>query len=159
MPPLSGFESAELYYSSAFHELSHATAHHTRLNRQIKNAFGSAAYAREELIAEMASAYLCGVAGIAEGVIENKAAYIQKWREVVANDRKAVVVAAGHAQKAAEYITRLDVAEKSQDSEEELGRLLPGIIRECCPQGVPVEVGEAHKAALKAIAKAKGREQ
>src|SRR3546814_14482977 len=50
--------------SSDLHELTHATGHAKRLNRDLTNSFGSKDYAREELIAEMGSAFLCAALGI-----------------------------------------------------------------------------------------------
>lgn len=60
VPPLARFEKAAEYYSTLFHELTHATAHPSRLNRKTEGpqGFGSVNYGREELIAEMGSAYL-----------------------------------------------------------------------------------------------------
>jgi antirestriction protein ArdC len=78
--------------------------------------FGSAAYAREELVAEMTAAMLCGVVGIApvkveairqegeEQILESSAAYLRHWMDVLIADSRAVVIAAARAQKAADYI-------------------------------------------------------
>ena len=68
MPARSAFHSAEEYYSTFFHELTHSTGHPSRVGREgimNHNPFGSEDYSKEELVAEMGAAMLCGVAGIA----------------------------------------------------------------------------------------------
>lgn len=105
MPEQTRFTSREEYYSTLFHELAHSTGHASRLNRDFSaQAFGSPGYAREELIAEMAAAFLCGHADIRPSVIENQAAYIQGWLKHLQNDKKLVITAAGAAQKASDWI-------------------------------------------------------
>jgi antirestriction protein ArdC len=66
--------------------------------------FGSNPYCKEELIAEMGAAFLCGQAEIADRIIENSAAYIQNWLEQLQNDHMLIVQAAAQAQKAADFI-------------------------------------------------------
>ena len=66
--------------------------------------FGSADYSREELVAEMGAGFLCAVSGIENMTLNNSAAYIQSWLKVLKDDRRAVVIAAGQAQKAADFI-------------------------------------------------------
>lgn len=105
MPPQSTFESATGYYGALFHELAHSTGHKSRLDRQIKGKFGSPTYAREELVAEVTSAYLCWVAGIDhECTIENSAAYIANWSKVIQDAGTYIVSAFSQAEKAANYI-------------------------------------------------------
>jgi antirestriction protein ArdC len=69
-------------------------------------AFGSLDYGKEELVAEMGAAFLCGLCDIEPGTITNSAAYIDGWRRTIKGDKRLVVAAAGAAQKAADYITR-----------------------------------------------------
>lgn len=109
MPNQTIFLSVEDYYSTLFHELGHATGHNDRLCRKEvmeKKRFGSMEYGKEELIAEMTSAFLCGHAGIESSTIENQAAYIDGWRKAIKKDSKIIVLAAAQAQKAADYILR-----------------------------------------------------
>ncbi len=101
------FNSAEEYYSVAYHEIAHAVGAETRLNRPGVTShifFGSDKYSKEELIAEMTSAFLCGHAGISPKVVENQAAYLDGWRKKISEDPKLVVQAAAEAQKAADYV-------------------------------------------------------
>lgn len=107
MPLRDSFATSEGYYATLFHELTHATGHATRVNRSRdadKQYFGSELYAKEELIAEMGSAMLCGIAGISPAVIDNSASYLASWIKVLRGDSKLVVTAASAAQKAADYI-------------------------------------------------------
>jgi len=107
MPYRNAFNSAEEFYSTLFHELTHSTGHTSRLRRDgIENiaAFGSESYSKEELIAEMGAAMLCGVTGISPATIPNSAAYLQGWINRLRGDSKLLVSAASQAQKAADYI-------------------------------------------------------
>jgi len=107
MPKAETFESPEEYYSTLFHELSHSTGHESRLDRAtIKDVspFGSCNYSKEELIAEMGSAFLCGHCKIENKTIDNSAGYIQGWLRKLRNDKKMIVMAASQAQKAADFI-------------------------------------------------------
>ena len=109
MPVLGSFINAEEYYSTLFHELTHSTGHPRRLNRKgiIENEeFGSQSYVKEELIAEMGAAFLCGQCQIENKTIANQAAYIQGWLKALKNDKTMVIMAAAQAQKASDYITK-----------------------------------------------------
>ncbi|MGD0283227.1 MAG: zincin-like metallopeptidase domain-containing protein, partial [Dissulfurispiraceae bacterium] len=107
MPKPETFASAEEYYSVLFHELTHSTGHRSRLNRKgitVNNGFGSADYGKEELIAEMGAAFLCGCTGIENRTLDNSAAYVQGWIKAIKEDKRIVITAAAAAQKAADYI-------------------------------------------------------
>ena len=107
IPSRTAFDSQEEYYGTLFHELTHATGHAKRLGRDgfdTPQQFGSESYSREELIAEMGSAMLCGVAGIEQSTLANSAAYLKGWIARLNADSKLVISAAGAAQKAADYI-------------------------------------------------------
>lgn len=112
MPPLGNFESAEEYYCTKYHELTHATGHVTRLNRDGitgKVTRGSDEYAREELIAEMGASFLCAATGIDVGAVtDNSAAYIAGWLSRLQNDKMLVLKAAAGAQKAADYLLNIE---------------------------------------------------
>ncbi len=110
MPEPTRYTSSEEYYSVLFHELAHSTGHSKRLDRKLDTdpkPFGSSDYGREELIAEMASAFLCGHAGIQPAVIENQASYIGGWLKTIRSDKRLLITAAGAAQKAADFIRGL----------------------------------------------------
>lgn len=104
------FTDSQLYYSVLFHELTHATGHESRLNREQDDLAamggGRNRYAKEELIAEMGAGYLCALAGIATRETEqDMTSYLQGWLKALKNDKTLIVKAAGLAQKAADYIT------------------------------------------------------
>lgn len=108
LPPRDIFKSSEGYYETAFHELGHSTGHESRLGRHKEKDtdfhFGSALYAKEELVAEMTASFLCAKAGIDMSTTENTVAYIGSWLKALKNDKRMVVTAAAQAQKAADYI-------------------------------------------------------
>jgi antirestriction protein ArdC len=107
MPARGLFSAAEEYYSTLFHELTHSTGHSSRIGREgieQLNTFGSESYSREELIAEMGAAMLCGISGIAPSTLENSAAYLQSWISKLRGDSRLLISAASAAQKAADYI-------------------------------------------------------
>ena len=104
--PCCFYAKPESYYSVLFHELAHSTGHASRLNRKEVTdpiAFGSHDYSLEEMVAELTAAFLCAEAGI-DNTVENSAAYIAEWHKVLSADPKLFWIAAGRAQKAADYI-------------------------------------------------------
>lgn len=90
------------WHRTAVHELGHWTGHPSRLARDLSGHFGSARYAKEELVAEMTSAFVCASLGIAPTV--RHADYIGSWLEVLHEDNRAIVRAASAASKAADYL-------------------------------------------------------
>ena len=107
MPEAGKFVSPEEYYATLFHELGHATGHGKRLNRGLENArgpFGGSSYGKEELVAEMAAAFLCAAGGIGPATVENSAAYLNGWAKALKGDKRLVVNAAAAGQKAADWV-------------------------------------------------------
>ncbi len=105
MPAKKSFESAEAYYRTLFHELSHSTGHESRLARKdFANGFGSDLYAFEELVAELSACFLCGHAGIADTTKEQSASYLVTWLKTFKSDTKFFFRAAALAQKSADFI-------------------------------------------------------
>jgi len=107
MPERARFDNEAGYFATFYHELTHATGHPSRLNRPTLTesaGFGSNPYCKEELIAEMGAAFLCGHAGLAETTVESSASYLQNWLAALQNDKKLMVQAAAQAQKAADFI-------------------------------------------------------
>lgn len=119
LPPVESFNSLDEYHATRFHEGGHATGHATRLDRKDgrNNTFGSHSYGREELIAEMTNAFLCAESGI-ETTVDNSAAYLASWIKVIKADPRAVVVAAGAAQRAADMILGRTFAKEGEESAE-----------------------------------------
>ena len=102
VPPQPAFFEQINYYRTCFHELGHWTGHASRLNREFKGRYGSHAYAREELVAEMASAFVCASLSIAPTV--RHADYLASWLQVLKEDNRAIFNAASLASKAADFI-------------------------------------------------------
>jgi antirestriction protein ArdC len=100
------FTGKEAYYSVLFHELGHWTGHEKRMNRDVRNSFGSQDYAFEELVAEFFSAFVSAQNGFTSKITSN-AAYIESWLTALENDRKYAFLAASKAQKAANFVTEL----------------------------------------------------
>ena len=113
LPRMQDFISSEHYYSTYFHELSHATGHVSRLNRFSDDSFvNRETYAQEELIAEFSAAFLCGECGI-DNTHDQSAAYIAGWKKAIKKNPNAVVEAISAAQKATDLI--LDHVFQSDD--------------------------------------------
>ena len=100
-PPQAYFEPVN-WHRTAFHELGHWSGAASRLGRDLSGSFGSKNYAREELVAEMAGAFVCASLGITPTV--RHADYIGSWLEVLREDDRAIVRAASAASKAADYL-------------------------------------------------------
>lgn len=122
MPHVENFKSAEGYYTTLFHELAHSTGSEKRLHRKDFLGFfeSKEEYAKEELVAEMASAFLsaeCGFSSMEQPA--NTVAYIQSWLKSLQNNPEMVVCAASAAQKAADYIRGRNKKEEAEEDKEE----------------------------------------
>jgi len=106
LPPKHSFTSEKEYYATAFHELAHWTGHESRLDRLPKNSrFGDAAYAFEELVAEIGGCFLCSELNLPQGDdLTGHNAYLGQWLAVLGRDAGAVLRAAGQASRAVDYI-------------------------------------------------------
>ena len=104
LPPRQAFPDAGRYYATALHELTHWTSHPSRCNRQLGQRFGDDAYAAEELIAEMGTAFLCAHCRL-DGELHH-ASYLQSWLRMLRADKRAIFVAATRAQQAADYLLK-----------------------------------------------------
>ena len=112
MPAFEAFRGADHFYNTAFHELTHWSGHKSRLDRDLKNRFGSRDYAAEELIAELGAAFLCAEFGF-DGDVRN-AGYVANWIELLKADKRAFFTACSRASKAADYLRGLALAEPSE---------------------------------------------
>ena len=109
VPPQPAFRDQINYYRTCFHELGHWTGHESRLDRNLKTTRGSKDYAREELVAEMASAFVCAAQSITPTVRHTD--YIGAWLEVLKEDKRAIFRAASLASKAADFILAFENGE------------------------------------------------
>lgn len=107
------FSSDNEYNATAFHELGHATGHESRLNRDMSGGFGSSAYAKEELVAEITSAFMAETTGISleDMNMENHKAYVNGWIASIEDDPEYLMKAISQAHDAADYMQQF-VSEK-----------------------------------------------
>lgn len=111
LPPAEAFKDAQSYAATKAHELTHWSAHPSRLARVLGKRFGDNAYAAEELIAELGSAFLCADLGITPEPREDHAAYLDHWLKVLRQDKRAIFTAAAKAQRAVDYLHGLQQRE------------------------------------------------
>ena len=107
--PVQRWDNKHDFVATAFHEIIHSSGHASRCNRPnlMENlAFGSKNYALEELCAEIGAAFLCHHIGILPKAIDNTAAYLQSWIQVLENDERLIFKAAAQAQKAVNWILK-----------------------------------------------------
>lgn len=108
MPPFEAFQNADGYYATLGHEVTHWTRHPSRLDRDFgRRRHGDEGYAREELVAELGAAFLCADLGLALEPREDHAAYIGSWLRVLRDDKRFIVSAAAHAQRAVAWLQAL----------------------------------------------------
>jgi len=90
-----------------------------RLNRAEGrgNKFGDENYTKEELVAELGSAFLANVAGFSD--LQNTSAYIRNWSGHLRDNHKLIVWAASRAEKAAEYILGTHQADSTEEQQEQ----------------------------------------
>ena len=135
IPAPSTFHSQEDYFHTLYHELTHASGHTSRLNREgvtQQARFGSERYSKEELIAELGAAFLSNEAGILDSVrFENSAAYLGSWIQKLENDPRMIVSAASQAQRASDFIMGIEHKESLQECQ-------------ISPEGMPLTWAREH---------------
>jgi antirestriction protein ArdC len=114
VPAFEAFKGSDHFYNVAFHELTHWTGHKSRLDRDLRNRFGSRGYAAEELVAELGAAFLCAEFGF-DGDVRN-AGYIASWIELLKADKRAFFTACSKGSKAADYLRGLALAEPAANA-------------------------------------------
>lgn len=108
LPMFEAFRDPESYYSTLAHETTHWTGHESRLARDFGcKRFGSEGYAIEELVAELGAAFLCADLDLALEPREDHVSYVANWLNVLKDDNRAIFTAASHAQRAVDFLNRL----------------------------------------------------
>lgn len=120
LPKMNKFESEYAYMATLLHEAGHATGHESRLNREIANMFGTPEYAKEELRAEIASAFTAQELGLdyeQNEYMENHEAYVQSWIQVLENEPNELFAAIKDAEKISDYLIEKGEFELEKESE------------------------------------------
>ncbi len=124
LPEMNRFETEYDYMATLLHEAGHATGHISRLNRDMTGVFGSPEYAKEELRAEIASAFTAQELGLdyeQNEHMENHEAYVQNWIDVLENEPNELFAAIKDAEKISDYLIEkgefgLEETEMSKDA-------------------------------------------
>ncbi len=133
LPPQPAFFDQINFYRTALHELTHWTGHNSRLARDLIHRFGTEGYAREELVAELGSAFLCAALGIVPTV--RHADYLGAWLDVLRGDSRAIFRAASAASRAADFLLAFGDAARSAGDDAD------------APEPAGTEIGEGRAAA------------
>ena len=112
LPERQAFRSAAGFYATWAHEAIHSTGHASRLNRDLSGRCGSSAYAREELVAELGSVLLGDRLEIGSA-LENHAAYLGHWIELLRQSPQVLYQVLGEARQAVELVC----AEQAQEND------------------------------------------
>lgn len=106
VPEPEKFEDQRAYWATLFHEMAHSTGHKSRLGRDLSGSFSKEKYAKEELVAELAAAFLCAEVGVVQAGApdENHTAYLRSWLKALKDDTRLILTAASKAQKASDRI-------------------------------------------------------
>ena len=103
MPTADSFASPDAYAATLAHELVHWTGHKSRCDRQFGKRFGDDAYAFEELVAEIGSAFVCAQMGIPLENLQHSS-YIASWLKVLKADKRAIFTASSQAKRSSEFL-------------------------------------------------------
>lgn len=135
LPLREQFKSPDLYYATAFHELGHSSGHESRLNRDLLHPFGSEAYAREELVAEIASYMMAQRMGMAFDP-GHHVSYLESWLRRLEQDPREIFRAAAEAEKVVEWVIGLEREVEREQS-------APGIEQEPLAPALTAALDEA----------------
>jgi antirestriction protein ArdC len=117
VPPMATFESVNEFYATCLHELTHWSEHPSRLNWSRKEKENT--YQMGELVAEIASYYLCREIGVpASDDLTNHVAYVKSWLQAMRNDPRFIFAASGQASKAADFILSFSRPTEAESEEE-----------------------------------------
>ena len=111
IPEVSAFNTDVAYSSTLLHELTHWTGSEKRLKRDFSGGFGSVEYSKEELVAEIGSAFLSAQLGVEKTVREDHAQYLNNWISIISDSEKAMISAFSKAQKAVDFLNKLQEQE------------------------------------------------
>ena len=104
MPRATQFDTVTDYAATLLHELTHWTGHESRLDRNLSMGNGTKDYAKEELVAELGAAMMCGSLGITPAPRADHAQYLAGWMQRLKDDPKVIFQAAAKASTAADWL-------------------------------------------------------
>lgn len=119
LPNFEQFKSPVDYYSTRGHESGHWTGHESRCNREFGKRFGDAAYAFEELVAELIAAFLCSHLGLSNEPRPDHAQYCASWLKVLKNDKTAIFTAGSKAGAGFNLLLSLSGEQSAEESDTE----------------------------------------
>tara|TARA_R110000822_G_scaffold43512_2_gene117356 strand:- start:850 stop:1713 length:864 start_codon:yes stop_codon:yes gene_type:complete len=114
LPEMGAFSDSDSYYGTLLHELTHWTGHKDRLARTFGKSFGDNEYAKEELVAELGSVFLCVELQVTAEPRADHAKYLNSWIKGLKDDKKMIIQASSKASKAVEYLKELQETEQLQ---------------------------------------------
>ncbi|VTU46125.1 DNA primase TraC (plasmid) [Variovorax sp. SRS16] len=156
LPDRAQFPTADNYYATALHELGHWSGHASRLNRDLANPFGSVAYAKEELRAEIASMILGDELGIGHDP-EQHAAYVKAWIQVLQDDPMEIVRAAADAEKIQDFVLGFEQTQSQQQATAQDESQRPTVVELTATQYQTMKAADTvlHQELLRAYGEAK----
>lgn len=119
VPEKAQFKDGESFYGTLLHEMTHSTGAESRLGRIKPAAFGSADYAREELVAELGSALVAQRYGMSRHLKEDSAAYLKSWLGSLKESPQFIKTTLLDVKKATSVITR-HIDRIAQEMEQEV---------------------------------------
>lgn len=157
LPLREQFPSADNYYATALHELGHWTGHESRLNRDLQHPYGSEAYAKEELRAEIASLMLGEKLSIGHDPGQH-VSYVGSWIKVLQEDPREIFRASADAEKITQYLLGREMLKVQTQATQEEPKILVPVVKiqedsalRVTPERIYLEVPYAEKEAAKKL--------
>ena len=125
MPEKRQFKDGESFYSNLFHEMGHSTGAEGQLDRIKPATFGSAEYAREELVAELTAALTAQRYGMTKHLKGDSAAYLKSWLDSLKESPQFIKTTLLDVKKATSMLTQhidkiameIDLEKKAEQKE------------------------------------------
>ena len=106
VPEKGQFKDGESFYSNLFHEMGHSTGAENQLDRLKPTTFGSAEYAREELVAELTAALTAKRYGMSKHLKDDTAAYLKAWLDSLKESSQYIKTVLLDVKKASSMLTQ-----------------------------------------------------
>ena len=129
VPEKEQFKNGELFYGTLFHEMTHSTGTEGVLDRIKPTAFGSAEYAREELVAELGAALVAQRYGMTKHIKEDSCAYLKGWLDELKESPQFIKTTLLDVKRAASMITQR-VDKVAQELEQNIGEKQEASVQE-----------------------------